>query len=145
MATANDAAAYIVKRLGRCDTMKLQKLLYYSQGWHLAWDSVPLFEDRIEAWANGPVTPSVFHNHRGEFMVDSWRAGDSARLSQDELETIDAVIEHYSKFTGARLSEMTHEERPWLEARADTPQGDRSTTEIDRDVMQEFFGSQLTG
>lgn len=144
MATAKDAAAYIVEQLGRCDTMKLQKILYYSQGWHLAWDGVPLFDDRIEAWANGPVTPTVFAEHRGQFMVESWESGNSSVLTPDEVETIDAVLSHYGKFTGARLSEMTHEERPWREARGGTPPGARSNTEIDMDVMQEFFGGLAT-
>lgn len=70
MATANDVAAYIMGQAATpITTMKLQKLLYYSQGWSLAWDGQPLFTDEIAAWANGPVIYSVFKNHRGDFRI----------------------------------------------------------------------------
>ena len=53
-ATAHDVAAFILREYGRpMSTMKLQKLGYYAQAWHLAWEGVPLFDDNIEAWANG--------------------------------------------------------------------------------------------
>ncbi|MDR1081312.1 MAG: DUF4065 domain-containing protein [Deltaproteobacteria bacterium] len=40
--------------------LKLQKLLYFAQGWHLAYNDVPLFEDPIEAWKYGPVVRPVY-------------------------------------------------------------------------------------
>ena len=49
-----DVAAYILEQKGSMTTMKLQKLVYYSQAWSLVWDEKPLFEEAIEAWANGP-------------------------------------------------------------------------------------------
>ena len=39
--------------------MKLQKMLYYQQGFHLAYFDTPLFDDEIEAWMYGPVVKSV--------------------------------------------------------------------------------------
>lgn len=54
----NNVARYILERQeGRVSTMKLQKLVYYAQAWNLVWDEKPLFNSRIEAWANGPITP----------------------------------------------------------------------------------------
>lgn len=50
--------------------MKLHRLLYYSQAWHLAWEGKPLFDDEIQAWANGPVVASIYELHRGEFIVE---------------------------------------------------------------------------
>src|SRR5262245_32067863 len=41
--------------------LRLQKLLYYAQGWSLAQRGVALFPDKIEAWALGPVVPNVYH------------------------------------------------------------------------------------
>jgi uncharacterized phage-associated protein len=35
--------------------MKLQKLVYYAQGLHLALNDAPLFKGKIEAWTYGPV------------------------------------------------------------------------------------------
>ena len=42
MANVDDVAAYILNRQGPMTAMKLQKLCYYSQAWHLVWDSEPL-------------------------------------------------------------------------------------------------------
>jgi uncharacterized phage-associated protein len=42
---------------------KLQKLLYYAQGYALALLGRPLFRDRIEAWDHGPVVPGVWQAH----------------------------------------------------------------------------------
>ena len=57
MATAHDVAAYILQKKGEMTAMKLQKLVYYSQAWSVVWDERPLFHEKIEAWANGPVVP----------------------------------------------------------------------------------------
>lgn len=40
--------------------MKLQKMLYYQQGYHLALFDEPLFEDDLEAWMYGPAVPIVY-------------------------------------------------------------------------------------
>ena len=45
--------------------MKLQKMLYYQQGFHLAYFGTPLFEEDIEAWMYGPVVPSVYEKYKG--------------------------------------------------------------------------------
>jgi uncharacterized phage-associated protein len=37
------------------DAMRLQKLLYYVQAWHLAVTDEPLFPEQIKAWKDGPV------------------------------------------------------------------------------------------
>ncbi|WP_258522266.1 Panacea domain-containing protein [Actinomyces sp. Z5] len=133
-------AAYILKHHGRMTTMKLQKLCYYSQGWSLAWDGVPLFDDEIQAWANGPVVYALFKEHRGKFTVEDWPRGNVDHLTQDQRETIDAVIEAYGALTGQQLSDKTHRERPWREARGTTPVGEASQAVVDLDTMQEYFG-----
>lgn len=140
MATANDVAAYIMESVRSCDSMKLQKLLYYSQGWSLAWDGNAMFDDPIEAWANGPVVRSVWENHRGQFTVSGWPHGNSRNLTDSERETVDAVVDYYGEFSGRRLSDMTHAERPWVEARESLPVGARSNRPLDLDTMQDFFG-----
>lgn len=56
MAEVNDVAAALLSQTGQITTMKLQKLVYYAQAWHLVFHSEPLFADTIEAWPQGPVT-----------------------------------------------------------------------------------------
>lgn len=142
MTTVHDVAAYILSKLGRMTTMKLQKLCYYSQGWSLAWDGEPLYTESIEAWANGPVTVDLYRAHRGQFNVgpEDLQSGDSNNLQRDQLDTIDAVLEAYGHLSGQQLSDMTHSERPWLEARGITPDGERSSALVELESMQDFFG-----
>lgn len=78
-ASVLDVAACVLESQGPMSHMKLQKLCYYSQAWHLAWEGVPLFPERIEAWANGPVVPVLYEALRGEFQVD--RGTLAARLA----------------------------------------------------------------
>lgn len=139
MAQVVDVAEYILEKIGQTTTMKLQKLCYYSQGWSLAWDEVPLFPNEIEAWANGPVVRDLYRAHKGRFKVKSL-GGRSRRLSRTEKETIDAVLDAYGSLSGQQLSELSHSERPWLEARGTTSEGARSEARISLTTMQDFFG-----
>ncbi len=41
--------------------MKLQKLVYYAQGLHLALYDTPLFNKKIEAWTYVPVVAELQH------------------------------------------------------------------------------------
>ncbi|MCC6923464.1 MAG: DUF4065 domain-containing protein [Nitrosomonas sp.] len=66
MANAFDVADYILVKQGAISAMKLQKLIYYSQAWSLVWDDEPLFNNKIEAWANGPVVRDLYEKHRGK-------------------------------------------------------------------------------
>lgn len=139
MARVHDVAAYILSKLGQMSTMKLQKLAYYSQAWHLVWAEEPLFAERIEAWANGPVVPVLFHAHKGRFSVAEWRQGDPGRLDKREAGTIDAVLATYGHLDGRQLSYLTHEERPWRDARHGLGPTETSHVEITPDAMQDYY------
>lgn len=141
MASVHDVAKYILRQQGEMDTWKLQKLVYYSQAWHLVWDERPLFVERIEAWANGPVSPDLFREHQGQFKVKTWPKGHISRLSPTERESIRVVLRHYGRRTGFTLRELTHRESPWKNARAGLLPGTASRREITRDAMSAYYGS----
>jgi len=141
MATVDDVAAAILARTGVIDTWKLQKLTYYSQAWHLVWEGGRLFPERIEAWANGPVAPALYQKHRQRYSVSSWPAGDSSVLKANEIESIDAVIKFYGDKTGPQLSELTHREKPWKDARRGLASGERGNKEITKAAMLEYYSS----
>jgi uncharacterized phage-associated protein len=143
MANVHDVAAAILERGGPMSTMKLQKLAYYCQAWHLVWDEEPLFKSRIEAWANGPVCRDLYDAHRGRFTVSTWQ-GDSSNLTADENETIAVIVESYGRMDGRELSQLSHRERPWRTARGDLPTGARSNNLIDLDEMADYYGSLET-
>ncbi len=141
MATVHDVAAYILSKTGRLTTMKLQKLVYYAQAWSLVWDEKPLFSAEIQAWANGPVVPALYNIHRGDFEVAAWPAGNPNGLDRAEKETVDGVLEFYGNKPSQWLSDLTHKERPWQDARRGIPDGVRSSAEISIASMAEYYGS----
>lgn len=114
MATAHDVAAYVLERSGPITSMKLQKLCYYSQAYHLAWLHRPLFSDPIEAWTNGPVIRNLWNAHRGQYIVHAIPGGEIARVGSDERRVIDSVLAAFGGLTGKQLSDRTHSEAPWL-------------------------------
>ncbi|RBY74619.1 hypothetical protein DQ239_19190 [Blastococcus sp. TF02-09] len=137
--TARNVAAYILDRLGPMSARKLQKLTYYAQAWSLAWDGRPLFEDRIEAWRDGPVTKSVWNSHRGQFTVGSMPGVKPDSLTDDEINVVEAVLAFYGPCDGDTLSRMTHEDAPWQEARGDLPEGAHCDEEISQRSMRNFY------
>lgn len=141
MASVFDVAAYILKKKKAVTAMKLQKLVYYAQAWSLVWDEKSLFEERIEAWANGPVCPDLYAAHRGEFTVTEEPQGDAKKLTKVEKETVDAVLRDYGDKSASWLSELTHKEAPWTDARRGTPDGERSNRRITDSAMAEYYGA----
>jgi len=142
MADVFDVAKYVLKRLGPMTTMKLQKEVYYCQAWSLGWDEKPLFDENFEAWANGPVCPELFHKHQGLFVVDEKLFADlpDYEFTEAELETLTAVLEYYGDKEPQWLSELTHKEAPWKEARVGVPVGVACNRIISKESMQQYYG-----
>ena len=142
-----DVAAYILSKRGGMSTWKLQKLCYYAQAWSLVWDEQPLFEERIEAWANGPVVPALYQHHRGQFHIASMKKGNSSKLSNDQRETVDVVLDAYGDKQGLELSALTHRERPWRATRrgAHLEVGERGNAVISHDDMYDYYNELLYG
>jgi uncharacterized phage-associated protein len=140
MASVHDVAAYILARRGSMTAMKLQKLVYYCQAWSLVWDEAPIFPEKIEAWANGPVVRELYDRHRGMFRVDTWD-GNPEALSADQKETVEIVLDFYGKYSSQELSNMTHREDPWRDAREGMHSLQRGDEEISLAAMAEYYSS----
>lgn len=125
--------------------MCLQKLLYYCQAWSLAWDGRPMFRETIRAWDDGPVIGEVFHQYRGRRVVSDAVSGSVDALGPEDRATADAVLAFYGDKSAEWLSELTHRERPWLDARAaGTGKGSGSPL-IPHDSMREYYAGLPTG
>ena len=140
MATVFDVAAYILNQKGELTTWKLQKLVYYSQAWSLVWDEEPLFEEDIQAWINGPVCPNLYNVHKGRFTIDKMPSGNPEKLSQDQKETVDAVLKFYGDRTSRWLSNLTHIEPPWKDARKGLSMRQRGKSVISHGSMADYYG-----
>lgn len=143
MVDVRDVGQYILEKQGGMTTWKLQKLVYYCQAWSLVWDDQPLFDDDIEAWANGPVVRRLYDIHVGHFRISKIKGGGPTRLNRMQRETIEAVLETYGDKSPQWLSNLTHSESPWKDARtqARLSAGERGSAVIRLDAMAEYYGS----
>lgn len=144
MASALDVAEHILSVRGPMSAMKLQKLVYYCQAWSLVWFDRPMFDEPIEAWVNGPVVPELYKAHRGQFTVRTVN-GDPASLDEDARATIDAVLAFYGEKNAQWLSDLTHAEEPWKNAREGLSHDERSDQTIALDSMAEYYSSIAPG
>lgn len=142
MATVFDVATFILEQRGQMSTMKLQKLCYYSQVWSLVWDDTQLFDEEFQAWANGPVCPTLFFKTQGKFSVSADDIpGNSSNLSNEQVETINKVLEYYGNRDAQWLSQLTHMESPWQQARQGLPTGAYCNNVITKESMAMYYGS----
>lgn len=118
--------------------MKLQKMLYYEQGYHLAAFKSPLFKEDIEAWMYGPVVPSVYEHFKRYGASGIFpESDDEVRLSEDEEDLFNEVFDAYIDFSAYGLMRKTHEESPWR----NTPTGTGCI--ISTSSMTDFFKTKL--
>lgn len=146
MAEAVDIARYLIKLAATeaepefLSPMRLQKLLYYVQGWSLVAREKPAFESPIEAWVHGPVVRSAYSAFAdyGDSPIPLHEASSGGLESEMKL-LVASVWEGYKTHSAIALRQKTHNETPWLEARGDLPPDQRSDTEINLTTMRQFF------
>jgi uncharacterized phage-associated protein len=116
--------------------LKLQKLCYYAQGFHLALFNEPLFNEPIEAWTHGPVVPELYHSFKsyGANPIDVPNDFDSEVLSSEVCGLLDEIYQVYGQYSPWKLRNMTHDEAPWVQAYNQAP-----GTTISHDALLEFF------
>lgn len=145
--SALDVARYLI-HLAACENepeylthLRIHKLLYYVQGWSLALRGKAMFQDRIEAWAHGPVVPSVYPIFAdfGDRPIAPENMLIPRGLSDDDKELIESVWESYKAYSSSSLRAMTHKEAPWKDARGKCAPADRCTTEITKTALKRYF------
>jgi uncharacterized phage-associated protein len=116
--------------------LKLQKLLYYMQGYHLAFFDDVLFKENLEAWMYGPVVPEVYHRFKEKKAVGIVLDPNEYKeieLKPEVEDMFQQVLQEYGKFNAIKLMEMTHNESPWKEA------FEKIDKKIDTQAMKVFF------
>lgn len=144
MLSANTIAEYFLS-LSNPDigdiisNLKLQKLLYYAQGFHLALYGDPIFKENILAWEYGPVVKEVYDEYKkyGGAFIPPPEDFNNKDFTDKQQELLGEIYEVYGQFSAWKLMEMTHSESPWQ----DTPQGEV----ISHDKLKSFFPSLLNG
>ncbi len=110
-------------RLRDLSSMKLQKLMFFSQAWRLKAKGIPMFQDTFLRGKNGPVLPSIDFQLKlygggavGQFITTLTAHDDPERWNEPYLpsrdrsswDLIDTLIHMHGKKSEEALSEMTH-------------------------------------
>jgi uncharacterized phage-associated protein len=123
--------------------LKLQKLVYYAQAWHITIFGEPLFSEKIEAWAHGPVVKKLWERFKGlpkDKSIDRFNLPiESLTFPDNTLQLLEEVNTIYGEHTGSHLENLTHSELPWQNARKGLPIYEGSSNEITLDVMRDFY------
>lgn len=144
MLTCFDVAEYFLSKSDEdagdvISNLKLQKLVYYAQGFCLAAYGRPLFNEKIEAWQHGPVCPDLYRKYKvnGSLGIPTPANVDFDKFCAEDSELMDEVYNVYGQFSAWKLRNMTHDEAPWK----NTPIGN----EITQSSMASFFKGRLNG
>ncbi len=148
---SQDVADYILafaNEVGESVTnLKLQKILYYVQAWHLANFSKPLFDEDFEAWVHGPVLPNLYQQYKdfksAPITTKLQEKNVEKRFQKKTLEFLQEVIRVYMPSGGYQLELMTHQEDPWVNARKGCKLDEGCNNVISKTSMQNFYGKKI--
>lgn len=132
---ANETGSFI-------SNLKLQKLVYYAQAWHLALYDKPLFEEDFEAWAPGPVIPALFDEYKSFQWKPILKDVKQADFPEEVSEFLEEVSEVYFFRDAFELEMMVHREDPWIKARGSLPIAEHSDAIISKESMKQYYKSR---
>ena len=126
---------------GEISNLKLQKLVYYAQGFSLALNDAPVFDEPVEAWMHGPVVASLYRKFRdfGSNPIPPNESFDPEVLSRAQRRLIREVYDVYGQYSAWKLRQLTHEEDPWK----DNYEEGSHSHEIPQKEMKAYFRENL--
>ncbi|MBS1771604.1 MAG: DUF4065 domain-containing protein [Bacteroidetes bacterium] len=150
---ANFVLHHLLKSQIQVNHLKLQKLLYYIQAWHMVYFGKELiFDEAPEAWVNGPVYRSVYNQYKNlgayphitytnpekseEHYDNAVKALD---LDKEQWDFLEAILLHYGTMSHEKLVLLTHSEKPWNEARKGLAPFEYSDNKIDLEVIYTYY------
>jgi len=140
-----DIANYFIKLANETGSfisnLKLQKLVYYSQAWHLALHAEPLFSEDFEAWVHGPVIPNLYQKYKS-FGWQPILDDPNPEIFEKTQTFLNEIVEEYFSCDAYELEQMTHAEAPWSRARGSLLSDQPSSAVIEKEWMKEYYGSR---
>lgn len=126
--------------------LKLQKLLYYLQAWHLTIFDERIIDEDFEAWAHGPVLRSVYKRFAGFHYMNEPINLENQNLSvpninEESINLLNEVFSIYGNKSASYLEKLTHSEEPWKEARGNIDEFERCTNIISNETIKQYYSS----
>lgn len=139
--------------------LKIQKLLYYAQGFYLGNTGEKLYEEDFEAWKFGPVLPTIYNEFRDlgheeikryatDIEIDGFKINQNEpRIDSSNVEVSDylkKIALTYGKYSPIQLSNMTHEKGgPWWEVYEALEFNIVKNTKIPEELIKKHFSDIL--
>jgi len=134
--------------------MKLQKLVYFAHGLHLATYGEPLINEKFQAWKFGPVIPAIYRDYKfyGSspiadtdlfFVFGDTETADRWLVEMDEkaLNSINITWVALKEASAVQLSNWTHKDNsPW----ATNYQAGVNDIVIPNEQIQQYFKANIT-
>ena len=126
--------------------LKLQKILYYAQGYYLANYDKPLFKEDFQAWAHGPANEGIYDKYKSCKYNTIPMPKEDLPLMDDELnDFLNDIWQTFGIYDGKYLEEQTHKESPWIEARKGYAPGEKCHEILTKESMKRFFKTVING
>ena len=145
-----DFANYFLKIVDRdsgstITPLKLQKILYYAQGYYLALYNKSLFKEDFQAWAHGPANPGIYNKYKdvGYDAIDEPDPKEVIKFDSETSNFLSDIWNTFGIYDGKYLEELTHKEEPWIKAREGYEPGEKCNVVIKKEDMQAFFKKKL--
>jgi len=147
-------AMYILAKFGSMNHLKIHKLIYYIEAYHLAYFGVSIIDDEFEAWVHGPVVTKLWHKFKDKAnvydglvirqkykipIIKELKEG----LNRNQYEFINAVLTEFNKRTPYQLECLTHSEWPWVQARKGIKPHRPSSNKISKGIMKSYYKKKL--
>jgi uncharacterized phage-associated protein len=148
MVSAQDVADYIIwsshESGSFISNLKLQKLLYYVQAWHLAVFRRPLFSGKFQSWVRGPAIPEIYQRYQGYQWRNIDEEVEPPDLDSRIVDFMEEVLKEYGHLDARHLERLACREDPWLAAHGDIPIDEPSTATIDEQAMGDYYRRRLS-
>lgn len=135
-------AKYIINEV-HPEPLKLQKLLYFAQGYSYAFYDRPLFKDDMQGWVHGPVVKSVYTTFKTYQYSKIDQNFKIEELDDDAKKVIKYVLDNYAKYDAKELEKMSHNQEPWLLSREGLDPDERSDKTISKESIANYFTDEI--
>lgn len=147
--TIFDVANFFLKIVDRdsgstITPLKLQKILYYAQGYYLAYYDKELFPEDFRAWVHGPANEEIYEKYKkyGFNSIPS-PTEEIPEIEDDKCIFLNDIWQTFGIYDGKYLEEQTHKEKPWIDARRGYAPGEKCQVIISKTSMKDFFKSVI--
>lgn len=142
-----DVARYFLS-LGSMNHKKLQKLCYYAQAWYYVFcNDEKLIDTYFEAWMHGPVSPQLYREYRewGSLVIPQITYQMELNIPEEKKEFIRKIFYLYKNYSADELEALTHQEKPWREARGNIPPDEACTNKINEQTIKDYYKGVING